>query len=546
MAATAMFRAARAGLFVGLSLSLASVPAGALTTPKESSSYLEQKAFFKPELYISSSQAPLAEIVDRLPNRAAWEAFAARPAADGSPHARVHRSALGRGRQPDGRRPAHPRPRRRQPRDARRRSAPRLGRTCEAVDEAVVADATRALRRPDRDRARHRRRPARAPPRPRRSTPTSGRSASRRPTRASPCATAASRPRISHGNLVVDRHRDLGQRARPRRRARASPPTQALDAGFAYADGRAAEDEILRAAARSRSSRARRRSTRAARRFAGPGRAAATATAWSGPSSSSARPSDARWEVMVDAHTARCSPSRTSNHYVERQVTGGVYPLTSTEICPDADQLRHHADRLAHAVREHRPRRAQQLHQQRRHLQLHERHRHHHADRPLRATSSTPAARSATARPPATSTWAAPTASTTAPPAAASPATPPASRSALLRGQQARRAGARLAARQHLAAAASSPPTSTSTRPATPSGTAPPINFYRSGGGCRNTGEIAAVFDHEWGHGLDDNDADGALSATPARATPTSRPSTACRPPASATASSGPSTTAAA
>ncbi len=38
------------------------------------------------------------------------------------------------------------------------------------------------------------------------------------------------------------------------------------------------------------------------------------------------------------------------------------------------------------------------------------------------------------------------------------------------------------------------------------------INFYRSGGGCRNTGEIAAVFDHEWGHGMDDNDAAGVLS----------------------------------
>ena len=38
------------------------------------------------------------------------------------------------------------------------------------------------------------------------------------------------------------------------------------------------------------------------------------------------------------------------------------------------------------------------------------------------------------------------------------------------------------------------------------------INFYRSGGGCRNTGEIAAVFDHEWGHGLDDNDTGGNLS----------------------------------
>ncbi len=33
------------------------------------------------------------------------------------------------------------------------------------------------------------------------------------------------------------------------------------------------------------------------------------------------------------------------------------------------------------------------------------------------------------------------------------------------------------------------------------------VNFYRSGSGCANTGELAGVFDHEWGHGLDDNDA---------------------------------------
>ncbi|MCP3162069.1 gluzincin family metallopeptidase [Myxococcus qinghaiensis] len=38
------------------------------------------------------------------------------------------------------------------------------------------------------------------------------------------------------------------------------------------------------------------------------------------------------------------------------------------------------------------------------------------------------------------------------------------------------------------------------------------VNFYRSGGGCRNTGEIGAVFDHEWGHGMDDNDTAGTLS----------------------------------
>ncbi|MBJ6764189.1 endopeptidase [Myxococcaceae bacterium JPH2] len=38
------------------------------------------------------------------------------------------------------------------------------------------------------------------------------------------------------------------------------------------------------------------------------------------------------------------------------------------------------------------------------------------------------------------------------------------------------------------------------------------VNFYRSGGGCRNTGEIGAVFDHEWGHGIDNFDANGTLS----------------------------------
>jgi outer membrane protein assembly factor BamB/Zn-dependent metalloprotease len=32
------------------------------------------------------------------------------------------------------------------------------------------------------------------------------------------------------------------------------------------------------------------------------------------------------------------------------------------------------------------------------------------------------------------------------------------------------------------------------------------INFFRSGGGCANTGEIRDVVAHEWGHGLDQND----------------------------------------
>ena len=39
------------------------------------------------------------------------------------------------------------------------------------------------------------------------------------------------------------------------------------------------------------------------------------------------------------------------------------------------------------------------------------------------------------------------------------------------------------------------------------------VNFFRSGGGCRNTGEIAAIFDHEWGHGMDNNGTNPNISS---------------------------------
>ena len=44
---------------------------------------------------------------------------------------------------------------------------------------------------------------------------------------------------------------------------------------------------------------------------------------------------------------------------------------------------------------------------------------------------------------------------------------------------------------------------------ATRTGTSTSVNFFKSGGGCSNTGEIAGVFLHEWGHGLDENDGGG-------------------------------------
>ena len=48
------------------------------------------------------------------------------------------------------------------------------------------------------------------------------------------------------------------------------------------------------------------------------------------------------------------------------------------------------------------------------------------------------------------------------------------------------------------------------------------VNFFKSGGGCSNTGELAGVFLHEWGHGLDANDGGGYDNPTEAYADVTS------------------------
>jgi trimeric autotransporter adhesin len=39
------------------------------------------------------------------------------------------------------------------------------------------------------------------------------------------------------------------------------------------------------------------------------------------------------------------------------------------------------------------------------------------------------------------------------------------------------------------------------------------VNFFQSTGNCANTGEIAAIFDHEWGHGMDNNGTNPNISS---------------------------------
>ena len=236
-----------------------------------------------------------------------------------------------------------------------------------------------------------------------------------------------------------------------------------------------------------------------------------TSIGWSGPSCSSARPTTRTGRSWSTPRAARSWPSRTST--TTRTVKGGVYPVTSTEICPSPGQCGIMQPGWPMPFANTGLRRPQQLHQQRRRLQLDGRHRHHHARRPLRAdhrhlrADQRDLGRQRHDR-------------------HGRHQRPARLHDARLR----RRRQHRVLALRLLRGQQDHGDGAAATCPATPGSTlqlttnvnindtcngfwnGSTINFYRSGGGCRNTGELAGVFDHEWGHGLDDNDANGIIS----------------------------------
>ena len=67
-------RGALSAWVVALSSLVGVAPAWAVA-PKQPGAPLDDKAFFKPELYISTASVPLEDLKDQLPTRAAWEAF---------------------------------------------------------------------------------------------------------------------------------------------------------------------------------------------------------------------------------------------------------------------------------------------------------------------------------------------------------------------------------------------------------------------------------------------------------------------------------------
>ncbi len=495
---------ARAAFGAGLLLATGSVQA---VQPKQGTAGLQAYEFFSPELYISTENKPLDEVWEQLPNRRIWERFqAVRDAAglDRAPAFVDPRSGTatnvvsafpllpgdGFGN-----------------RVTLRSLGARLGRKVTTVDAATVADAARAflveraaLLGVDPNQF---------------GTIKVGHVVDSLWQVSLPQAVGGVPVRdarigltISHGNVVV-----VGTEVWGNATLRTTPAVgadQALDSAFEFVGGRSLADRVTRLPQLEIIPFAP-PEHQVGEGFAGPvGKGYGHRLAW--VFRFQRTPDMEDWEAMVDAQTGEVMALQDKNSYADRSIVGGIYPLTNTGICPT-------------------PQTCGTL----------------QADTPMPFTDTGLTAPNA----PRTDSggiydYTSGTAVTTlsgqfvdindncgavnassatgsinlggtngqhdcTTPGSGGAGNTPASRSAFYELN-------RIAelARGYL-------PTNTWLQnPLTANvninltcnafwggGT---VNFYRQGGGCRNTGEIGAVFDHEWGHGMDDNDAVGTLS----------------------------------
>jgi len=482
---------------------LSSAPAWAIA-PKQPGAPLEDRAFFKPELYITSASVPLADLKDRVGNRAAWDAFLAQPAGYVSdvhvfldPRSGSAVNIIGAYPLIPGSGVGN--------QVTLQALGSRLGRAVRAVDAAVVGDAVLLFARTHQD--------------------VLGIDVSQLGTpkveQVSPELWQVSIPQrlngvpvrygrllasISHGNLVVVGTETWGD-ARIDVTPRVSS-SDALDAGFAYVDGWQAGDVLARDPALEVIPVAP-PAYQDGEAFSGPvGKGYEHRLVWTFEFQ---RPPElALWELTVDAHSGEVLALEDKNQYVEKQVTGGVYPLTSTGICPNPDQCgtmqsswpMPYANTGLQAPNDFTN--SAGIYQ-------------------WTSGNATTTLFGKYARMVDSCGVASATGAGDIPlggsnnqhdcttPGFGGAGNTPASRSGFYelnklieqaRGWLPNNAwlNAQLTANMNL----------NQTCNAFWNGST--VNFYRSGGGCRNTGEIAAVFDHEWGHGLDDNDAAGVLS----------------------------------
>lgn len=500
-------RAARALRALVLpAFALAAVPAEAVQ-PKDPAAPLAAKEFFRPELYISTSNVPLADAIDRVPNRAAWDAFLAERGDDtargsiavfidprsGAATNIVQSVPLIPGRGVGNR-------------ITLASVGARLGRAVRQVDADVVAETVRAyvIKHADVlgiDVAQL------GPMTAAQANPDLWHVRATQVVDGVPVRHAVLVAMVSHGNLVV-----MGTETWGNGRVDTRPRLQANEAtarGFAFADGWSSDDVMVRqpqleiipfAPPEQQNGDA----------FAGAiGTGYGYRLAWTFVFQ---RPPDlATWEVKVDAHDGEVLAFEDINHYQERRsIVGGVYPSTNTDVCPNPEQCG-----------------------------------------TMQPNSPMPFANTGFPAPNDftnsggvynyTSGTAATTLvgryvgiSDTCGAVNVSSATgninmggatgdhdciagqagnTPASRSAFYEvNKLVEQARGYLPLNAWLLTRVPTNVNITSTCNAFYSTGNGSINFYRSGGGCRNTGEIGAVFDHEWGHAIDDNDTGGSLS----------------------------------
>ncbi len=478
--------------------------AWAVTPPRDSGSYLEQKAFFKPELYISSSNVPIEEVLGRLSNQGAWETyFAAREKALGSgeelPHVFLDpRSGAATNLMESV--PLIP------GRGVGNRVklgdlSKRLGHTVEKVDSRTVAEAVLAyvlqhldLLKINPDQLGAVRAADVNPELWQVSIPQTYHGI---PVRYGRLAAS-----LNNGNLVVIGTETWGDV----KGLDPNPKIKEADAmatGYAYAGGSSALDVIVR------------QPTLEIVPVSPRGYVEGTIgegyehrLVWTFVFRRP--PDEASWEAMVDAHSGEVLAFQDVNHYVTQSVTGGVYPLTDTGICPTpqtcgtmqtgwpmpfADTGLASPNNFTNSAGLF--------------------------DWTSGTTTTTLTGRFVDI---VDTCGAVNNSSTTGAislggtnnqhdctTGGGSTGNTPASRSAFYEvNKLAEMARGWLPTNTWLNARLTTNVNLNQTCNAFWNGST--INFYRSGGGCRNTGEIAAVFDHEWGHGLDDNDAAGALS----------------------------------
>jgi hypothetical protein len=495
-------------LSLALGAVLCAAAAGAVVHPKEQPGFLDGKEFFKPELTLTSSNVPLDGVETSLPNRAAWQRFradAAALAAPGHGFAAFIDPRSGAATNIAGAFPLIPG--RGVGNTVTNASlGERLGRAVEVVDAVAVGDAVLRFIR-DSHGALGVAADQLGAPRAEQVHEGLWHVSLDQTYRGLPVRYGRVVAAVVHGNLVTIGAENFGLVAvSPRATVTAD---EAVARGFQYAEGRTAADEILRAPALEVLPVAPLELQRG-EGYAGPvGNGYRHRLVWTYVFQRP--PDDAAWEVIVDAHSGEVLAFQDLNHYAKQQVKGGVYPLTSTEICPNAAQCGTMQSGWPMPF----------------------------ADTGLASPNSFTNSGGIFEYPGGTVTTTltgryvdiSDKCGTTSESAGgtldlggtngqhdctsggASLGNTPSARSAFYEVNRiAELARGWLPSNTWLQNRLTTNVNINNTCNAFYSTLQGTINFYRSGGGCRNTGELAGVFDHEWGHGMDDNDSGGSLS----------------------------------